>query len=944
MKKILIALLFLLGLGSINAQTKVINSKLQVNVVDEGVVSDSILVRGSDKVLKYVKKSVLLTDYLKQADLTAANTSLDDTDLVVAPATELQGFADKVDEALLKARGTGVSSTYFSGVTVDGTTFTQGSVKGEINSDEGYFSIDFGGSMGVTISDLTSVYTYVYVDKSGFLQQQNTIPTRQDFTRKIFTMRILVDTVDEEIISFEYLSNPLGHYANSQRDLYSYLLAAGIPLKKDQVVTGRAGDLGFDVSAGSFMEFGGTGNINDPNTPDLSAVTNADFVLTRRTTLNGGGTTDLPKFWDNNGTLTALGSTTLVGHRLYRFSNGDFYLQYGQGNYANMSLAKTGVRLEEYELNPALKSATFFGWWIIESTATNTGGTTLTDFVEYTIGVQGGSSNSLSGAVLKGNNGSDFVDIPQTRTNLGLGNFTTPSTFTGNLLLTATQSDINLKAAGKAVEILGDSSQLTGDPAFRVKQDGDTKVDFGWDDEGTSEAFVWNYSNGGFKIGVNNLLAFNILTDLSAKFASNISLTNSSWLTGRNVDDTVDVLLIGLDANNKVKIDPNLYGTLISGNAMVGNDLTVVGELSVMDVATFTSTVTALSIEPTALTTGNVPYKSAGALLDSPISTDGTNVTLSGNNDEGIVLESNEGGDNANQSIITFRNSGGSEAKIKGYREGSSSRMGLRFDTADIPNAFILNSLDGAAEFASSVSATNGIFSNNVLIGDYSGAFTPTKGLLIEAEAGSSSYAYWYTTGASVFSIASDGSKSNIGWGSGFNKEVNITNTGAGAVSVGINTDTPQSTLDVNGSVSATDLKLDNTSGSIINLKRNDAFVSSNVVIGSIDFETTDNSDSGVNARIKVVKQDLSTGDVPMAIVFETGVSNVTTEAFRLDSEQKAIFTSSVSATDYKVTALNTAPSSASSTGTTGEIRYTADYIYVCTATNTWKRSAVSTW
>ena len=42
--------------------------------------------------------------------------------------------------------------------------------------------------------------------------------------------------------------------------------------------------------------------------------------------------------------------------------------------------------------------------------------------------------------------------------------------------------------------------------------------------------------------------------------------------------------------------------------------------------------------------------------------------------------------------------------------------------------------------------------------------------------------------------------------------------------------------------------------------------------------------------------------------------------------------------------ALNTAPASASATGTLGEIRYTADYIYVCTATNTWKRTALSTW
>jgi hypothetical protein len=52
----------------------------------------------------------------------------------------------------------------------------------------------------------------------------------------------------------------------------------------------------------------------------------------------------------------------------------------------------------------------------------------------------------------------------------------------------------------------------------------------------------------------------------------------------------------------------------------------------------------------------------------------------------------------------------------------------------------------------------------------------------------------------------------------------------------------------------------------------------------------------------------------------------------------------SVSAGDFRVANLNTAPSSSTDTGTTGEIRYTADYIYVCTATDTWKRVALSTW
>ena len=37
-------------------------------------------------------------------------------------------------------------------------------------------------------------------------------------------------------------------------------------------------------------------------------------------------------------------------------------------------------------------------------------------------------------------------------------------------------------------------------------------------------------------------------------------------------------------------------------------------------------------------------------------------------------------------------------------------------------------------------------------------------------------------------------------------------------------------------------------------------------------------------------------------------------------------------------------PSSASDTGTAGEICWDADYIYVCTATNTWKRTAIATW
>lgn len=42
--------------------------------------------------------------------------------------------------------------------------------------------------------------------------------------------------------------------------------------------------------------------------------------------------------------------------------------------------------------------------------------------------------------------------------------------------------------------------------------------------------------------------------------------------------------------------------------------------------------------------------------------------------------------------------------------------------------------------------------------------------------------------------------------------------------------------------------------------------------------------------------------------------------------------------------AVGTAPAATGSTGTAGDIRYDSDYIYVCTATNTWKRAALATW
>src|SRR5206468_1207680 len=54
------------------------------------------------------------------------------------------------------------------------------------------------------------------------------------------------------------------------------------------------------------------------------------------------------------------------------------------------------------------------------------------------------------------------------------------------------------------------------------------------------------------------------------------------------------------------------------------------------------------------------------------------------------------------------------------------------------------------------------------------------------------------------------------------------------------------------------------------------------------------------------------------------------------DATNKLQVNGSVKATQFRLSALNTAPTSSTDTGTTGEIRIVNGFIYVCVATNTW--------
>ncbi|GEM_PF-2555959 len=109
---------------------------------------------------------------------------------------------------------------------------------------------------------------------------------------------------------------------------------------------------------------------------------------------------------------------------------------------------------------------------------------------------------------------------------------------------------------------------------------------------------------------------------------------------------------------------------------------------------------------------------------------------------------------------------------------------------------------------------------------------------------------------------------------------------------------------------------------------------------------------SSLNVGIRVFKSDsysiqlVDTGGTAAGgITFGTDTNLYRSAADTLKTDDAIIAAGKIT-TSGNVINVATAktPSSASDTGTTGDIAWDNNYVYVCVATNTWKRSAISTW
>ena len=167
---------------------------------------------------------------------------------------------------------------------------------------------------------------------------------------------------------------------------------------------------------------------------------------------------------------------------------------------------------------------------------------------------------------------------------------------------------------------------------------------------------------------------------------------------------------------------------------------------------------------------------------------------------------------------------------------------------------------------------------------------------------------------------------------------------------VGIGTTSPANPLEINLESSATWTSGETLSNTTTNNNINALRLYN--VSSAANAETSllfMSGDSGAAQHsIAVVKTGNNAGD----LVFRRRAITASAESLRIDNAGRLLVGTSsdsggalLQVNDNRIrVATAKTPASASATGTTGEICWDASYVYVCTATNTWKRAALATW
>jgi hypothetical protein len=163
---------------------------------------------------------------------------------------------------------------------------------------------------------------------------------------------------------------------------------------------------------------------------------------------------------------------------------------------------------------------------------------------------------------------------------------------------------------------------------------------------------------------------------------------------------------------------------------------------------------------------------------------------------------------------------------------------------------------------------------------------------------------------------------------------------------VGINETNPLHSLHVSESTVATALFVESTENAassaadvVLYHHRNGAAGQDNDVISSVVFRSNNDAATPLaETYASVVASIVDATDTE-----EDGKIDLQVQSAGTLTSMAAITAANVTLGSRPIIPTHT-PASASATGTAGEVAWDASYLYVCTATNTWKRVALSTW
>lgn len=329
------------------------------------------------------------------ADQTAAEVTIDDTNLQSFVGTNVQDIIDFADTGFTNARSTGVRNggdLSDQGAGVVRITAGVGGIADNTDPTNLQYSQLAWSQTDLDLSATDDVY-YISVNAAGTVVSTTTEPDLSDYRTAVWLWRV---SIRSGLVSgAQPIVMPLQNYGPQIGDVFEALGST----KSGLLISAASTDLTLAHTSG-YVNDRGINFYNDPTDPHRLTINSATGLTFRNVDQNGVQTADRTTLdvgnYDVSGTITAIpGSSaraTIFTWKLFAGSLNHRIL-YGQEFYSSVSEAFQALQSGEYSpvLPAAYDNAITLGWIIAEKGATDLSDGTQIFVTSNRFGMTGGA-------------------------------------------------------------------------------------------------------------------------------------------------------------------------------------------------------------------------------------------------------------------------------------------------------------------------------------------------------------------------------------------------------------------------------------------------------------------------------------------------------------------------------------------------------------------------